>query len=160
MTTDYDKKTDLDLKNRLIAKFKIFNTPRFWGTQKSLEEYLIPKNDEIEGLCKQIKELLKEQNNIEAMFPGVWRNDYQFESGTHDHELFRIINGNEYFCLGRVLFKLDNIFIDKSKKIIKFRKVGVGADPRKAFNELQIVDDRRYEGTETPRTKIKYTRIE
>ncbi len=62
ITTEYDNKTDLDFKNRLIAKFRIPNTKAFWGRGFSAipEQVLYPKGDKVENLCKNLKlEILK-----------------------------------------------------------------------------------------------------
>lgn len=52
----YANKDELDLNNRLVAKFKFKNTKEFWGdSEKALtREDLYPKDDEIEALCKEV----------------------------------------------------------------------------------------------------------
>lgn len=52
----YTNKDELDLNNRLVAKFKFKNTKEFWGdSEKALtREDLYPKDDEIEVLCKEV----------------------------------------------------------------------------------------------------------
>ena len=52
----YTNKDELDLNNRLVAKFKFKNTKEFWGdSEKALtREDLYPKDDEIEALCKEV----------------------------------------------------------------------------------------------------------
>ncbi|HTE31030.1 MAG TPA: FRG domain-containing protein [Chryseolinea sp.] len=160
VTTDYDDRSDLDFKRRLIAKFRIPNSQAFWGSQGSFQEYLFPENDMIFSICGEIKAKLEEKNNIEAMFPGRWLNEYQFKDGRKNTEILEIRNGNEYHALNRHLFNLDSVSIDKELGTIEFRKVGVG-DDRKAFNWLKIVDENTYEGTETPgTTTVKYTRMD
>ncbi|MBA4317621.1 MAG: FRG domain-containing protein [Flavobacterium sp.] len=61
ITNEYEKKEELDLNNRLIAKFEIPNSKSFWG--KSFERIpknaLYPENDEIEKTCKEIDKNLK-----------------------------------------------------------------------------------------------------
>jgi len=56
VTNDYAYKKELDLNNRLIAKFEIPNTTGFWG--KDFDEIpksaLYPKNDIIEKICNEI----------------------------------------------------------------------------------------------------------
>lgn len=157
---EYEDRSELDFKRRLIAKFKIPNNKSFWSDQKSLEKYLMPEDDQIELLCKEITETLKQENNIESMFPGKWLNEYELKDGKKGKEIVELKNGNQYFAHGRHIFNLESIFIDKANGVIKFRKVGVGDDHRKAFNSLRIIDERKYEGTEPRGTKITYTRIE
>ena len=56
----YTNKDELDLNNRLVAKFKFKNAKEFWGdSEKALtREDLYPKDDEIEALCKEVSEEL------------------------------------------------------------------------------------------------------
>jgi hypothetical protein len=161
ITTDYAERNELDFKRRLIAKFKIPNNKQFWGDQNSLEPYLMPMDDKIAIICNEIHENLKSENNIQVMFSGTWLNTYQFENNSFaESELFKIRNNNEYHSYGRHLFDIDSVFIDKSKGIIRFRKVGKGKDHRKLFNDLNIVNDNYYEGIETPGTKINYRKLD
>jgi hypothetical protein len=57
ITIDFEHKTELDFRNRLIAKFVFPNSKRFWG--KSFEPIpysaLYPENDQIEELCRNVK---------------------------------------------------------------------------------------------------------
>lgn len=57
VTDTYDQKTELDFNNRLIAKFKIPATGKFWGDgfHQIPENSLYPKNDPIKKLCDLIK---------------------------------------------------------------------------------------------------------
>jgi len=57
ITTDYSDKTELDLNNRLIAKFIIPNHPSFWddGFAVVPEEALFPNNDKMKDLCTEIR---------------------------------------------------------------------------------------------------------
>lgn len=52
----YTNKEELDLNNRLVAKFKFKNNDAFWGeSEKALtKDDLYPQDDEIEALCKEI----------------------------------------------------------------------------------------------------------
>lgn len=56
----YTNKDELDLNNRLVAKFKFINNDAFWGdTERALhKEDLYPGDDEIESLCKEVSEEL------------------------------------------------------------------------------------------------------
>lgn len=64
VTTDFDSKTELDFRNRLIAKFAI---PRardaFWGAgfDRIPESVLFPRGDEILDLCQNLKSELKDE---------------------------------------------------------------------------------------------------
>lgn len=56
----YTNKDELDLNNRLVAKFKFKNNEDFWGeSERALtKEDLYPKDDEIEALCRDVSEEL------------------------------------------------------------------------------------------------------
>jgi hypothetical protein len=63
ITDDYDQKTELDFRNRLIIKIKIPNNIPFWGKEfnRIPDSLLFPKNDEIINLLEPLKELLKKE---------------------------------------------------------------------------------------------------
>lgn len=56
ITNEYINKGELDLNNRLIAKFEIPNTDKFWGKEFDSipDSALYPKKDTIEAICKEI----------------------------------------------------------------------------------------------------------
>jgi hypothetical protein len=57
VTTNFDSKTEVDFRNRLIAKFAIPRTKRFWGTGFELipRSALLPSGDRIEELCSRVR---------------------------------------------------------------------------------------------------------
>lgn len=57
ITNEYENKSELDLNNRLIAKFKIPNNDDFWGEHfdRIPKDALYPQNDIIEEICKEIE---------------------------------------------------------------------------------------------------------
>jgi hypothetical protein len=81
ITTEYESKTELDFKNRLIAKFRIPQGKQFWGEGFSSipHSVLFPRGDKIGKLCRQIEvhldnelqpgqlgEFMKEWTELEA----------------------------------------------------------------------------------------------
>jgi len=64
VTTEFDSKTNLDFRNRLVAKFAI---PRarstFWGSgfDQIPESALYPRGDQILDLCTELKSQLKDE---------------------------------------------------------------------------------------------------
>ncbi|WP_158861617.1 FRG domain-containing protein [Lunatibacter salilacus] len=56
ITNEYVNKAELDLNTRLIAKFEIPNTEKFWGKEfdKIPDTALYPQNDTIEAICREI----------------------------------------------------------------------------------------------------------
>ena len=67
VTLEFESKTELDFRNRLIAKFAIPTAKRFWGSgfNQIPETALFPKGDKILDLCTQLKADL-----IEELGPG------------------------------------------------------------------------------------------
>jgi hypothetical protein len=63
VTTDFDSKTELDFRNRLIAKFAISRTKSFWGSGFDIipKSALYPKGDSILDICNEIKKELRDE---------------------------------------------------------------------------------------------------
>lgn len=63
VTTDFESKTELDFRNRLIAKFAIRRSRDFWGPgfEQIPETALYPKGDKVLELCNEIKRELREE---------------------------------------------------------------------------------------------------
>ncbi len=57
ITSQYDSKTELDFKNRLIAKFQIPTSKRFWGRGFSSipDAVLYPRQDKFKRLCDKLR---------------------------------------------------------------------------------------------------------
>lgn len=58
ITNEYQSKNELDLNNRLIAKFEIPNTKTFWGRDfnRIPKVALYPKRDSIQKICQEIRQ--------------------------------------------------------------------------------------------------------
>jgi hypothetical protein len=63
VTTEYESKTELDFRNRLIAKFAIPRARAFWGSgfDQIPETALYPRGDQILDLCNRLKTELREE---------------------------------------------------------------------------------------------------
>lgn len=63
VTTEFDSKTELDFRNRLIAKFAIPRAHSFWGPgfNQIPETALFPRGDKILDLCEHLKSELKDE---------------------------------------------------------------------------------------------------
>ena len=61
VTWDFDNKTELDFRNRLIAKFSIPSGTKFWGRgfNSIPKESLYPNNDRVLAICDGLRESLK-----------------------------------------------------------------------------------------------------
>jgi hypothetical protein len=62
ITSEYENKTELDFKNRLVAKFEIPSTQDFWGSGFAAipNSVLYPERDVVRDLCKEIETKVKE----------------------------------------------------------------------------------------------------
>jgi hypothetical protein len=103
-----------------------------------------------ELLMGYISSKIKKTNiKLSDIFNGSWQNDYEFPDGRKGSEPFKIKKGNQYYLDGDYMFRLDNIFISKDKKTIRFRKNGVKPnDNRKATNILSLKKNGVYFGDE------------
>jgi len=63
VTTEFDSKTELDFRNRLIAKFAIPRARKFWGSgfDQIPETALYPKGDQILGLSNELRAELRDE---------------------------------------------------------------------------------------------------
>jgi hypothetical protein len=63
VTTDFDSKTDLDFRDRLIAKFEIKRARDFWGSgfEQIPDSALYPRGDKILDICSGLKAELREE---------------------------------------------------------------------------------------------------
>jgi hypothetical protein len=63
VTTEFESKTELDFRNRLIAKFAIPRARSFWGTgfDQIPESALYPKGDQILELCNELKSQFRDE---------------------------------------------------------------------------------------------------
>jgi hypothetical protein len=61
VTVNFDTKTELDFRNRLIAKFAVPRAKRFWnaGFEATPKSALYPVNDRVEGLCSEVIERMR-----------------------------------------------------------------------------------------------------
>jgi hypothetical protein len=63
VTTEFDSKTELDFRRRLVAKFAIPRAKGFWGPgfDRIPESALLPRGDRIEDLCSTLREELRDE---------------------------------------------------------------------------------------------------
>ncbi len=61
--TNFDNKTELDFRNRLIAKFAIPRAKSFWnaGFEATPKHALYPLNDHVEHLCRDVIGMVREE---------------------------------------------------------------------------------------------------
>ncbi len=63
ITTEFDSKSELDFRNRLVAKFVIPRSKEFWGSgfNQIPETALMPKGDTIQNLCAGLRDQLRNE---------------------------------------------------------------------------------------------------
>ena len=68
VTNEYDVKTELDFRNRLIAKFGIPHTKSFWndGFEITPRAALYPNNDKVEQLCRELIGRVEDEASAEG----------------------------------------------------------------------------------------------
>lgn len=92
VTTDFDSKTELDFRNRLVAKFAIPRARAFWGKGFEMipKSALYPDDDEIRKLCDGLRKGLREE-----LLPGdlgefvsewAWIEDYLLRQARRETE--------------------------------------------------------------------------
>lgn len=137
ITSDYDDKTELDLKQRLVAKYKIPKDDNFWdnGENTISHKFLYPENDEIKNLCKEIElnvskdfyegdigEFIKNWNKLEKMI------NIEDENMTNNMLLNKLYNNN----------KINNKTYNEMQEIRKFRNNLIHKMEIEDINKLNI----------------------
>jgi hypothetical protein len=63
VTTNFETKTEVDFRNRLIAKFAIPRARSFWGTgfEAAPKTALYPPKDRVEDLCREVVSRLRDE---------------------------------------------------------------------------------------------------
>jgi hypothetical protein len=63
VTTEFESKTELDFRNRLVAKFAISRSKAFWGSgfDQIPETALLPRGDQISDLCSDLRSELRDE---------------------------------------------------------------------------------------------------
>jgi hypothetical protein len=98
--------------------------------------------------------------NLESLFPGFWRNQFNAPHVNGDEFPIEIKNLNEYYWRGRHWFDLKGFKISSDKQKFSFVKYGRGTDTRIMKNELQILKLREiYEGTEIELSENKPIKV-
>jgi hypothetical protein len=69
ITSEYENKTELDFRNRLIAKFAIPKAKRFWGSGFSSipSSVLFPRGDRVGKICQEIELKISQELRSEEL---------------------------------------------------------------------------------------------
>ena len=141
----HDLRGFITAQNDLPFSFRIFEGNK----KKEREEFRNCCDLLISFILNEIEKSKKPKINLSQIFKGQWQNQYTFPDGRSATERVEIKGGNQYYVNGKHMFSLDNIFISKDKKSIRFRKNGINSgDDRKALNILQYKRAGMYSGDE------------
>ena len=66
ISTEFDTKTELDFRNRLIAKFAMPRAKRFWnaGFESTPKTALYPSDDLVEKLCQDLVVRMRQESAV------------------------------------------------------------------------------------------------
>lgn len=163
-----DTATHLETKRQLqtlLDSYKDIQTENQKATtdSASLKSMLDKEKDKASMLQieKSVNEIelktLKNQHKLTELFEDKWHSYWIREDGSIGEESL-VILGDKYMSNDRLKFNVDMIDIDREHGIIKFRKVGAtDEDKRKLVNELRIINEKEYVGTENENIYIRYT---
>jgi hypothetical protein len=163
ITNEYDDKDELDFNNRLIAKFKIPNTRKFWGKFPNIpKNALYPKNDKVERICNEIKRKAARrfQSGLRGEFSKVW---YQLSNLLlNSTDVGRKIYSNgealRYYVDKKII---DQNTADKIEQMLKFRnKLLYAIEAAEIENEIVIKNTKELkELTKAFENKILLTKL-
>jgi len=96
----------------------------------------------------------RNKHTLELAFPDRWNCYYIMENGSSGEEPIEI-KKDIYLAHDIPKFKIDMVDIEGSK--IRFRKTGItDSDKRKLITELDILDDKEYNGTENDLILVRF----
>jgi len=130
--------TDLNAKNTKIAT-----------------DVLLPKEKSIAIKDNNLKHIKKEKT-LGELWRGKWKNTYTHEGQTYSED-FEIFNGDQYFRYG--VFKFNIVYFEQTIDGINFTKESPTMEHHSYKNILKKINDDRYEGKESNKTDVVYTRI-
>jgi hypothetical protein len=133
----YDSKSELDFNNRLIAKFRIRNSIKFWSTglRALPKNALYPPSDKVQDICYEIMDEVKRGLHPGQIgdFLSTWSSiesilDYQADFRSQNKstlEAIRRLRGNPKFD-DQLIYKIDSL--RRFRNQLVHSPVGVGQD--------------------------------
>nr|WP_319388001.1 FRG domain-containing protein [uncultured Cohaesibacter sp.] len=118
VTWDFENKTELDFRNRLIAKFSIPAGAAFWGKgfNSIPKQSLYPARDKVEQLCEGLRESLKTelQSGELGEFMKVWTNLESLVTAMAQQTSTQAISGRRLSLIRSIELLVGNGEIDKN----------------------------------------------
>ena len=155
ITTDFDSKTELDFRNRLIAKFSIARAKSFWdsGFDRIPKNALYPDGDSVFDLCKGVRDDLSTelQPGLVGEFMQEWMKMEEHVLDDARHATERNVSIREAIALlakrGDLdhekayaldsMRKLRNALVHQSKSVKLPEVEGSLAEVRRLLHEVQ-----------------------
>jgi hypothetical protein len=123
ITNEYESKSELDFKNRLIAKFEIPNNDKFWGNDFIIipKSVLYPDNDKVLEICSRIKDISEKELSPGQLgeFLSIWSELEEFLLSNIRKQNNRIFNMREVI---NILYKLEILNQDELYRFDRMRK--------------------------------------
>jgi hypothetical protein len=123
ITNEYESKSELDFKNRLIAKFEIPNDKIFWGRDFKIipKNALYPSNDKVLELCNRIKDVSEKELSPGQLgeFLTLWSELEEFILNEVRRRNNRVYNMREAI---NQLFKMQFLTQDECYQLDRLRK--------------------------------------
>ncbi len=123
ITNEYESKTELDFKNRLIAKFEIPKTESFWGEDFKIipKSALYPDNDKVLEICSRIKDISEKELSPGQLgeFLSIWSELEEYLLSNIQKQNSRIFNMREVI---NILFKEEILNQDELYRFDRLRK--------------------------------------
>lgn len=123
ITNEYESKSELDFKNRLIAKFEIPNNDDFWGNDFKIipKSALYPDNDKVLEICSRIKDISERELSPGQLgeFLSIWSELEEFLLSNIRKQNNRIFNMREVI---NILYELEILNQDELYRFDRLRK--------------------------------------
>lgn len=139
ITDTYDRKTELDFNNRLVAKFELPEEKLFWGRNfhKIPEASLYPNTDPIKRLCAEISDMASRELRSGDLgdFLKIWAEIEEIVTSAARKEKHRYLSfrqalnnyQNEYLIDKELYYSLDRIRMFRNDVVHKPKHIEAGA---------------------------------
>lgn len=138
---DYDSKSDLDFNRRLIAKFRISRSAKFWGRGFSPipKDALYPARDRIDKICRQISTITHSTSSADiGSFLQAWSHLESYLMSNARLTKKRVINTVDAIHAIQSMELLDSSMIERINKMRLLRNRVVHNPLDQNASELKV----------------------